>query len=1027
MAPAAPAAQKNEQSSSKTDKKEEKKPVVSTTPEELTDEDKALKEELELCVKRLGDSSEEIRLNSLTILRDRIRTATSSLTSVPKPLKMLRSHWSTIVDHFEKGYTTTSSKEHAAWFLHAEILSVLGMTNGDEKDKNCLKYRVLAETFTGERPKVQETNSAMDLDVSEDVKATINQQNTQRAQAMKGLGSWGHEYVKRLTHDIITRWNEMSEATTPEGGVQEAVLVEQVVLLNLVAEIVPFFMAFNAETDACDLLMELDRIDDICAHIDKDNVSRVCLYLLSCEPYVAEGDNVTLLKTVMKIRRSLNQYPEALYVALQLNSRSEIEEIFLGCQDRQVQKQLAFILARQHVFLPLTEMDSAAESGLTDDEQDELVEIMSNSTLSQNFHKLGQELDIMEAKTPDDVYKTHLENTRPGYGPSGSQVESARMSLAASYVNAFVNCGFGKDKVMEGDEGNKFIHKNKDHGMLAATASIGAIHLWDVDSGLTAVDKYLYATQENIKAGALLGCGIGSIGIHNECDPALALLSDYISHDTPAIRRGAVYGIGLAYAGSNRDDIIQLLIGAIVDDADDAMADETPNLDDKELTIPAKKLNAKANSEVLAITALACGMISVGTCNSDVNGVLLEIIRQKAASGELVKDTWYRMLSVGLALPFLCQQATVDPTMATLEKLVPDDSPSKDFRDFTLILLDAIAYAATGNVLKIQKFLHVCSESAKKEGDESVKDGEKSSSAKEAAAKAKEASTSKSGKKDDKAKTAEKEKTASFSRHAMAVLGIGLVAMNEDVGSEMATRVLGSLLRYGEPVIKKTVPLTFAMLCTSNPKLSILDTLSKLSHDNDLEVAQNAIFAMGLVASGTNNARLAQQLRQLAQYYAKDASTLFLVRMTQGLVHLGKGTMTLQPYQGDRSLLNHVSLAGLTTVLTAFTDSRNIILGNKNAHYLMYSLMLATQPKLLQTFDEDLKPLQVNVRVGQAVDVVGQAGRPKTITGFQTRTTPVLLSYGERAELATDEYLALTPILEGFVILRKNPDYDESS
>jgi hypothetical protein len=35
----------------------------------------------------------------------------------------------------------------------------------------------------------------------------------------------------------------------------------------------------------------------------------------------------------------------------------------------------------------------------------------------------------------------------------------------------------------------------------------------------------------------------------------------------------------------------------------------------------------------------------------------------------------------------------------------------------------------------------------------------------------------------------------------------------------------------------------------------------------------------------------------------------------------------------------------------------------------------------------------VSVRVGQAVDVVGQAGRPKTITGFATHTTPVLLAY----------------------------------
>jgi 26S proteasome regulatory subunit N1 len=43
------------------------------------------------------------------------------------------------------------------------------------------------------------------------------------------------------------------------------------------------------------------------------------------------------------------------------------------------------------------------------------------------------------------------------------------------------------------------------------------------------------------------------------------------------------------------------------------------------------------------------------------------------------------------------------------------------------------------------------------------------------------------------------------------------------------------------------------------------------------------------------------------------------------------------------------------------------------------------------------------VRVGQAVDTVGAAGKPKTITGFQTHTTPVLLAAGERAELSTDK------------------------
>jgi hypothetical protein len=34
----------------------------------------------------------------------------------------------------------------------------------------------------------------------------------------------------------------------------------------------------------------------------------------------------------------------------------------------------------------------------------------------------------------------------------------------------------------------------------------------------------------------------------------------------------------------------------------------------------------------------------------------------------------------------------------------------------------------------------------------------------------------------------------------------------------------------------------------------------------------------------------------------------------------------------------------------------------------------------------------------------------------------VLLAAGERAELSTDEYIALSSVLEGFVIVRKNPD-----
>ena len=52
-----------------------------------------------------------------------------------------------------------------------------------------------------------------------------------------------------------------------------------------------------------------------------------------------------------------------------------------------------------------------------------------------------------------------------GFGGSGSQVDSARMNLASSFVNGFVNAAFGQDKLLT-DDGNKWLYKNKDHGII---------------------------------------------------------------------------------------------------------------------------------------------------------------------------------------------------------------------------------------------------------------------------------------------------------------------------------------------------------------------------------------------------------------------------------------------------------------------------------------------------------------------------------------------------------------------------------
>ena len=80
--------------------------------------------------------------------------------------------------------------------------------------------------------------------------------------------------------------------------------------------------------------------------------------------------------------------------------------------------------------------------------------------------------------------------------------------------------------------------------------------------------------------------------------------------------------------------------------------------------------------------------------------------------------------------------------------------------------------------------------------------------------------------------------------------------------------------------------------------------------------------------------------------------------------------------------------------------------------------------RLLGFTEEETDTALTKARHENAVDdVIQLEGKPRGITGFQTHTTPVLLGVGDRAELGTEEYLAKSPILEGCVILVKNPNY----
>lgn len=727
--------------------------------EELSEEDLALKDGLELAVARLREEDDSLHKPALDHLVNEIRSSTSSMTSVPKPLKFLRPHYDSLKMIYEAW-----PANHAMKTLMADVLSVLAMTMAAPGSRECLKFKLVG--------------------------THVN------------VSSWGHEYVRSLSGEIAEEFNQrLLEAETEEDAHTED-------LLRLVDDILPFQMQHNAEAEAVDLLLEVRQLSKLVDSpvVDERNYERVCLYLIRSSNYIVDPEDLDVLyETTFSIYKTQKKFTDAMRVAIRMNSDEHVLELLQNSSASDVEKkQMAFILARHRSHIS------------TDNE--ELNELIGNGKLSEQFLEVATSMDILNPKVPEDIYKSSSK-PKPLYGQN---VDSVRANLASTFVNAFVNAGFCKDKLMTEEDSN-WLFKNKGHGMISAAASLGMVMLWNVDEGLNQIDKYFHHNEDFAKAGACLGVGIISSGVRNESDPALALLSEFVDNAgvSTNVRQTSILGLGLAYAGSQRDEIRELLEGIIV--------------------------NTESNNITEAsFAALSLGLIFVGTCNDDISSIILQRLMESSEAD--LNSTLSRFMCLGLGLLFLGQGEKAD---AVLEGIRVIEHQRGKYAELTLL---TCAYAGTGNVLKVQSFLGICTEHL----------------------------------------------TENAEHQSVAVLGLALAAVGEDIGTDMTLRTFEHLLHYGELPIRRVVPLALALLFISNPEYSIIDQFSRLSHDQDAELSQCAILGLGLVSAGSNNSRVANMLRQLAEFYASQADHLFLVRIAQGLNAMGKGLVGLNPFHSDR-------------------------------------------------------------------------------------------------------------------------------
>ena len=843
-------------------------------------------------------SDYDLRINSYNMLKHEITTSTSSMTSIPRPLKFIRTHFTEIKNFYEK-FIPATEKDKTYKLMLSDLISVI-LTVVSEKDEEGNELTILSYVLSGTR---------------------------------KDITSWGIEYVRSLCSDIGQEYNIRLEKGEPINE-----------LIDLVKMFAPYLIKQHCESDAIDLLIEVESLDEIKNFINENNYKKVCLYLLSIANYSADTDEYrNILELVYNIYfDKFEKYIDAMRVAIKIGNILYIKQTFIKCKDLLTKMQLGFILAQEGIFLD--EEDTKIKI------DNKIIDIMRNYKLTEYFKVLAKTLELLEPKHPEDVFKSHLEDKK---SQNTKKLESYKINMAYSIASSFINAGYGTE-VLLSKKDSDWIYKNKEEGIQCLIAGMGLVNVWDYLEGPNKVYELAGNKEQDTfkRSGRNIGLGLSLCGIKEENDLAIAVLLEELLDKNINIKISALFGLGLAACGTQNDKLFDPIREALQD--------------------------FSYGFEVSAFASLTLGLIFIGSSNEDVFNDLFSILlsRNENAKGKLFENPFFVIYILGIGLLCLGKQTNND---FMIETLVTIEEFSKEMRDYMKTMLISFSYAGSGNVSKVQELMQIIAKS-----NEEINPKVQS----------------------------------------IAVIGCSLIAIGEEVGTEMLSRSFNHFLQFGDINIKKTVSLAIALLNLSNPKVQVIDSLTKFCYDTDKTVSMNAIYSMGLVSSGSNHSRVGGLLRSLAAYYAEDSNPLFMVRIAQGLLHLGKGLISLDPIYSHKLLINNRALAGILITLFSFTETENLICGKHQ--FLLYSLALAMKPKLVITVDKNLKPVDdVQLMVGQAVDIVGQTGNPRTISGFQIHNSPAVINTGERCEINGEDIKTYSDVLEGVIIIEDNRKREE--
>jgi len=821
---------------------------------------------------------------------------------------------------------------------------------------------------------------------------------------------------------------------------------------TLAVRFLPHLFEHGCEVDAVDMLFETDNIIAVGDFVDEANSAEVLPYIEQSNKFSSDlSDQQLVCSLLVNTYMRLKQYSNALVSALHITPYSyrkrALAQIFYTVRDvPHVQLALAHILSQytSHTsYLCSDSLDdvSTAELSETDAVYINIIEdfpIITDYRAVEALQKgscgvLSQEvlndLGVTKGKSRDDVCRVDEGREDPyewfavGLANTGTKILDVLDSTKASATSSIAA---------------KTDQKSQSSNLILSKAlSTGMIYIGDVEEGYSLVDPYLNPVIEDGNAahkeqsilGGIVATALCGAGITNDFNAGIALLSDYVTDSEThslEIRTTAIYSLGISYLGTHNEELRELFVPLLFSD----------ELDD----------NGKA------ICALALGLVFLGSCDNTLAEVFI------ATMSEL-KPTPHAMRIVSLACGFLVFNNQhigdeIGVTFANLSWTIENEMDElllQAQKRYFAAIVDLSTHVGSGDVTLVQSLLRVLSLNEKNNDDDDDQDddedeaeeGSKGDKGKDATATTTTtttpaaATTTPGATGATTAPVAEKQKKTvqvaknivnetllkqiNSASRSLSVLTLAFVSLGDELTQQCTSRVLQHLLECGSSEVRAAVPLAMAMLNISSPAPALTDHLVRLSHDVSAPLAINATLAMGLTAAGSNNSR---SMAAISSFISEthDKAAIQISRISQGLVMLGQGTLTLSTTLYNNNILNTRSTVALLLILTQMIETN---FGLCSKLHTWSILPVCSRPKVLVTklvdndnLEDESTDVQIPVKMGQVQGGV-ILGRRTVLSGIQVTHTPVIINVGHYVQVDDDDYTALSHAMEGTVLVTK--------